>query len=157
MNVVVTDCYVLLIMLKWELYVIDTNYNEERLNRFKKAEKALEEENSKVISANWYEKNNQSYCLKWRYWDWDRLFWLLCFKTNVICRTALPLVFQANFDTNFEDHKAFITGVAKYIEEATVHSSLNEMLEEGHEHAVMLYTWRLVKTIVNISNLIFCL
>lgn len=37
---------------------------------------------------------------------------------------------------------AFITGVAKYIEEATVHSSLNEMLEEGHELAVMLYTWR---------------
>ena len=74
-----------------------------------------------------------------------------CFSVYV------PLVFQANFDTNFEDHKAFITGVAKYIEEATVHSSLNEMLEEGHEHAVMLYTWRLVKTIVNISNLIFCL
>ena len=58
-------------------------------------------------------------------------------------------MFQANFDTNFEDHKAFITGVAKYIEEATVHSSLNEMLEEGHEHAVMLYTWRSVRTIVN--------
>ena len=37
--------------------------------------------------------------------------------------------FQANFDTNFEDRNAFITGVAKYIEEATVHSSLNEMLE----------------------------
>ena len=51
MNVVVTDCYV--IMLKWELYVIDTNYNEERLNRFKKAEKALEEENYKVINATW--------------------------------------------------------------------------------------------------------
>ena len=32
--------------------------------------------------------------------------------------------------------------VAKYIEEATVHSSLNEMLEEGQDHAVMLYTWR---------------
>ena len=36
---------------------------------------------------------------------------------------------SANFDTNFEDRNAFITGVAKYIEEATVHSSLNEMLE----------------------------
>lgn len=35
-----------------------------------------------------------------------------------------------------------MTGVAKYIEEATVHASLNEMLEEGHGHAVMLYTWR---------------
>ena len=41
------------------------------------------------------------------------------------------IVFQANFDTNFEDRNAFVTGVAKYIEEATVHSNLNEMLEEG--------------------------
>ena len=40
-------------------------------------------------------------------------------------------VYQANFDTNFEDRNAFVTGVAKYIEEATVHSNLNEMLEEG--------------------------
>ena len=44
------------------------------------------------------------------------------------------------FFSNFRN--AFITGVAKYIEEATVHSFLNELLEEGHEHAVMLYTWR---------------
>ncbi len=36
----------------------------------------------------------------------------------------------------------FCSRVAKYIEEATVHSSLNEMLEEGQDHAVMLYTWR---------------
>ena len=35
-----------------------------------------------------------------------------------------------------------LSSVAKYIEEATVHSSLNEMLEEGQDHAVMLYTWR---------------
>ncbi|KAI5738893.1 hypothetical protein M8J77_012386 [Diaphorina citri] len=52
------------------------------------------------------------------------------------------IVYQANFDTNFEDRNGFVTGVAKYIEEATVHSSLNELLEEGLEHAVMLYTWR---------------
>ena len=39
------------------------------------------------------------------------------------------IVYQANFDTNFEDRNAFVTGVAKYIEEATVHSNLNEMLE----------------------------
>ena len=38
--------------------------------------------------------------------------------------------------------KSSSSSVAKYIEEATVHSSLNEMLEEGQEHAVMLYTWR---------------
>jgi len=60
------------------------------------------------------------------------------------CIEAQPcsIVYQSNFDTNFEDRNAFVTGVAKYIEEATVHSNLNEMLEEGHLHAVMLYTWR---------------
>ncbi|XP_057381354.1 cytoplasmic FMR1-interacting protein-like isoform X1 [Daphnia carinata] len=55
---------------------------------------------------------------------------------------ACSVVYQANFDTNFEDRTAFVTGVAKYIEEATVHASLNDMLQEGQEHAVMLYTWR---------------
>lgn len=60
------------------------------------------------------------------------------------CIEAQPcsIVYQANFDTNFEDRNGFVTGIAKYIEEATVHASLNELLEEGLEHAVMLYTWR---------------
>ncbi|GIX94913.1 cytoplasmic FMR1-interacting protein [Caerostris darwini] len=60
------------------------------------------------------------------------------------CIEAEPcsIVYHANFDTNFEDRNAFVTGVAKYIEEATVHSELNEMLEEGEEYAIMLYTWR---------------
>lgn len=31
---------------------------------------------------------------------------------------------QANFDTNFEDRNAFVTGIARYIEQATVHSSM---------------------------------
>ncbi|OQV18248.1 Cytoplasmic FMR1-interacting protein [Hypsibius exemplaris] len=52
------------------------------------------------------------------------------------------ITYQCNFGTNFEDRSAFITGQARYIEEATVHSSLNELLEEGHQHAVTLYTWR---------------
>ena len=56
------------------------------------------------------------------------------------CIEAQPcsIVYQANFDTNFEDRNAFITGVAKYIEEATVHSSLNEMLEEGVLYIIFL-------------------
>ena len=54
----------------------------------------------------------------------------------------LSVHYQANMDTNFEDRGAFVTGVARYIEEATVHAKLNELLEEGHEYAVMLYTWR---------------
>nr|CAD7203694.1 unnamed protein product [Timema douglasi] len=60
------------------------------------------------------------------------------------CIEAQPcsVVYQANFDTNFEDRNGFVTGIAKYIEEATVHASLNELLEEGLTHAVMLYTWR---------------
>ena len=32
--------------------------------------------------------------------------------------------------------------MSKYIEEATVHASMNEMLNEGMEFAKMLYTWR---------------
>jgi len=42
------------------------------------------------------------------------------------CIEPLPtsVVYLANFDTNFEDRNAFVTGVAKYIEEATVHSSM---------------------------------
>lgn len=52
------------------------------------------------------------------------------------------LVYHANFDTNFEDRNAFVTGVARYIEEATVHSDMNAMLEEGETYAVMFYTWR---------------
>lgn len=42
------------------------------------------------------------------------------------CIEAQPcsVVYQANFDTNFEDRNGFVTGIAKYIEEATIHSSL---------------------------------
>jgi len=52
------------------------------------------------------------------------------------------IVYHVNFDTNFEDRNAFVCGVAKYIEEATVQAQLNRMLEEGEKHAVTLYTWR---------------
>ena len=37
---------------------------------------------------------------------------------------SLSVHYQTNFDTNFEDRAAFVTGVAKYIEEATVHADL---------------------------------
>lgn len=42
------------------------------------------------------------------------------------CIEAQPcsVVYQASFDTNFEDRNGFVTGIAKYIEEATVHASL---------------------------------
>uniref|UniRef100_A0A665VIT9 Cytoplasmic FMR1-interacting protein n=1 Tax=Echeneis naucrates TaxID=173247 RepID=A0A665VIT9_ECHNA len=60
------------------------------------------------------------------------------------CIEPLPssVMYQPNFNTNFEDRNAFVTGIARYIEQATVHSSMNEMLEEGQEYAIMLYTWR---------------
>ncbi|CAI4224390.1 unnamed protein product [Auanema sp. JU1783] len=54
----------------------------------------------------------------------------------------LPLLCRTNFDTNFEDRSAYVTGVSKYIEEATRHSEFNIMLEEGLNHAANLYTWR---------------
>ena len=34
------------------------------------------------------------------------------------------IVYEANFDTNFEDKTAYITGISKYIEEAVLHSNL---------------------------------
>lgn len=48
------------------------------------------------------------------------------------CIEAQPcsVVYQANFDTNFEDRNGFVTGIAKYIEEATVHASLVSALCE---------------------------
>ncbi|XP_048589343.1 cytoplasmic FMR1-interacting protein 2-like [Nematostella vectensis] len=52
------------------------------------------------------------------------------------------VTYTANFDTNFEDSKAFITCVSKYLEEADVHKGLIELLEEGEKYAVVLYTWR---------------
>lgn len=50
------------------------------------------------------------------------------------CIEALPcsIVYHANFDTNFEDRNAFVTGVAKYIEEATVHSELVFLSSKKH-------------------------
>lgn len=46
------------------------------------------------------------------------------------CIEAQPcsVVYQANFDTNFEDRNGFVTGIAKYIEEATVHASLVSLI-----------------------------
>ena len=44
---------------------------------------------------------------------------------------AKSIVYHVNFDTNFEDRNAFVCGVAKYIEEATIQAKLNEILEEG--------------------------
>jgi len=52
------------------------------------------------------------------------------------------LTYTANFDTRFEDRRAYITGMAKYIEEAEMHASMQKMLEQGEKFAVMLYTWR---------------
>ncbi|XP_050734850.1 cytoplasmic FMR1-interacting protein-like isoform X1 [Eriocheir sinensis] len=60
----------------------------------------------------------------------------------VIEAQACSVVYIANFDTNFEDRMAYVTGVAKYMEEAATHAELNKLLEEGEQHAVMLYTWR---------------
>ncbi|XP_047741717.1 cytoplasmic FMR1-interacting protein isoform X2 [Hyalella azteca] len=55
---------------------------------------------------------------------------------------SCSVVYTANFDTNFEDRNAYVTGIAKYMEEAATHAELNKLLEEGEQHAVMLYTWR---------------
>uniref|UniRef100_F6TY35 Cytoplasmic FMR1 interacting protein 2 n=1 Tax=Macaca mulatta TaxID=9544 RepID=F6TY35_MACMU len=41
------------------------------------------------------------------------------------------IMYQANFDTNFEDRNAFVTGIARYIEQATVHSSMDCLGKPG--------------------------
>uniref|UniRef100_A0A9L0TLV0 Cytoplasmic FMR1-interacting protein n=1 Tax=Equus caballus TaxID=9796 RepID=A0A9L0TLV0_HORSE len=40
------------------------------------------------------------------------------------------LLYQPNFNTNFEDRNAFVTGIARYIEQATVHSSMVKCNEQ---------------------------
>ena len=42
-----------------------------------------------------------------------------CIEAASVC-----LAYHPDKDTNFEDRNAFVTGVAKYIEEATVHAEL---------------------------------
>uniref|UniRef100_A0A671RMT8 Cytoplasmic FMR1-interacting protein n=1 Tax=Sinocyclocheilus anshuiensis TaxID=1608454 RepID=A0A671RMT8_9TELE len=48
------------------------------------------------------------------------------------CIEPLPssLIYQPNFNTNFEDRNAFVTGIARYIEQATVHSSMVKCNEQ---------------------------
>ncbi|KAH7700938.1 cytoplasmic FMR1-interacting protein 2-like isoform 5, partial [Aphelenchoides avenae] len=60
----------------------------------------------------------------------------------VIEALSSTLECASNFDTNFEDRGAFVTGCSKYIEEATRHAEFNELLKEGFHHAGNLYTWR---------------
>lgn len=43
------------------------------------------------------------------------------------------ITYQANFDTNFEDRNGFVTGIAKYIEEATTHANLVIINHSEHE------------------------
>lgn len=49
-------------------------------------------------------------------------------KFITFCRlieaSTCSITYQANFDTNFEDRNGFVTGIAKYIEEATTHANL---------------------------------
>lgn len=53
--------------------------------------------------------------------------------------TPLSLFLQANFDTNFEDRNAFVTGIARYIEQATVHSSMvRRVFQFQNPHAMSL-------------------
>ena len=54
------------------------------------------------------------------------------------------MTYICDFDTNFQDKEAFITGISRYMEEAGIHQQLNLVLEEGEDYACMLYTWRLV-------------
>ncbi|PAA91196.1 hypothetical protein BOX15_Mlig033928g1, partial [Macrostomum lignano] len=54
----------------------------------------------------------------------------------------IPILLKSDTDRNFQDRNAYVVGVAKYLEEATVHAEMTDLLKEGEEFAVMLYTWR---------------
>uniref|UniRef100_A0A1I8IJR8 DUF1394 domain-containing protein n=1 Tax=Macrostomum lignano TaxID=282301 RepID=A0A1I8IJR8_9PLAT len=54
----------------------------------------------------------------------------------------VSLLLKHDADRNFQDRSAYVVGVAKYMEEAASHAEMTELLKEGEEYAVMLYTWR---------------
>ena len=41
------------------------------------------------------------------------------------------ITYRANFDTNFEDKEAFITGISRYMEEAHIHKMLVRVKRVG--------------------------
>ncbi|XP_074650869.1 cytoplasmic FMR1-interacting protein 1-like [Tubulanus polymorphus] len=45
-------------------------------------------------------------------------------------------------NTHFEDKCAFVTTQAKFIEEASKLAELEDLIDEGNEYTVLLYTWR---------------
>jgi len=67
---------------------------------------------------------------------------VLCDDVPCIQGVSSSIVYHVNYDTNFEDRKAFARCDAKCIEEATIQANMNRMLDEGEKHAINLYTWR---------------
>lgn len=63
------------------------------------------------------------------------------------CIEAQPCsaVYRANFDTNFEDRNGFVTGIAKYIEEATTHAQLVSVF--SNSTSILLSEIRFKKTL----------
>ena len=52
------------------------------------------------------------------------------------------ITYQANFDTNFEDRNGFVTGIAKYIEEATTHANLvSNRSMKPYSHSWFTHAW----------------
>lgn len=45
---------------------------------------------------------------------------------------SLSVQYRTNFDTNFQDRTAYVTGVARYTEEATVHADLVRDCSSGN-------------------------
>lgn len=66
----------------------------------------------------------------------------MTFPRRCVQGVSSSMVYHVNYDTNFEDRKAFARCDARCIEEATVQANMNRMLEEGERHAINLYTWR---------------
>jgi cytoplasmic FMR1 interacting protein len=62
------------------------------------------------------------------------------------------IVYEANFDTNFEDKTAYITGISKYIEEAVLHSNLvNTFFYENENIFLFLFRTFFSNKVINMQ------
>ncbi|XP_013390578.1 cytoplasmic FMR1-interacting protein 2 isoform X3 [Lingula anatina] len=106
---------------------------ESRNGRMERGKKVAGEETTATGEVAEYKKEPDFEEFKLLMWDE--------YQPRVQSQSML-CVYHTNMDTKFVDRSAFITGMAKYNEQGMLQAQMNELLEEGHEYAVTLYTWR---------------
>jgi len=75
------------------------------------------------------------------------------------CIDAAPLSihYQVNKHTNFEDRGAFVTGMARYIEEATVHAKLVSHTLHYHHLFCFFYFYILACHYLSVFCRVYCI